>query len=217
MIHFSKLNRIQENIARQVTISPVKEIKLIAGGDVAYARKSPMAVGAAFVLTFPEMEVVDKKTVIRKIVFPYITNYFAFRELPVVKDVLNELEQDFDLLFCEGHGLAHPRHCGLATHLGVLLQKPTIGVAKNRLLGKGPLPSLHRGNYTFLKDEKGIVGASLCTQNNIKPVFVSVGNLITLQQAIQFTLNTAIRYRLPEPIRQAHLLSRRILKETMDE
>ncbi len=99
----------------------------------------------------------------------------------------------------------------MATHLGVLLQKPTIGIAKKRLIGQADIPGLKRGDYSFLKTGQEIIGAMVRTQDHIKPLFVSIGNEITLQQSIQFTLKTAIRYRLPEPIRHAHLLANKAL------
>lgn len=206
------LQQIQEKLARQVLIIPVWDVGFIVGVDVAYARERPIAAGAAVVMRFPDLKIVEQRILIQKVDFPYIPYYFAFRELPVILRLLKSLKVEFQLVFCEGHGLSHPRRCGLATHLGVILQKPTIGIAKKRLIGYADIPELKRGNYSLLKTSDEIIGALVCTQDNIKSLFVSIGNRITLKEAIQFTLKTATQYRLPEPIRQAHLLANKALK-----
>ena len=215
-MNLSELEHIQRRVAARVVITRLQNVNIVVGVDAAYAKDTPLAVGAAVVMSLSDMELLEQKTIFQKVAFPYIPRYFAFREFPLLKHVLSTLDHDFDLIFCDGHGLAHPRRCGIATHLGVILQKATIGVAKNRLVGTGSVPELRRGRYTLLKAGKEVIGAVLCTQDHVKPVFVSIGNLITLPQAIGFTLEASPKYRLPEPIRQAHLLANKVLKETME-
>ncbi len=205
-----KLNRIQKSIGKRVTITQVNQVQQVVGLDVCYLQNSNQAVGAAVVLNFPQLNCIEQKTLVGRVRFPYLPGYFAFREVPILLRLLKRIKTDYQLIFCDGHGWAHPRRCGLATHLGVLSQKPTIGVAKNSYFGSGQLTNLQRGAINYLKDQDQIIGAIVCTQDGVKPLFVSIGNLITLEQAIQFTLNCTPHFRIPKPLRLAHQLAKKV-------
>ncbi len=210
----NRLKNLQIQIAQQVVIEPCPKIKTIIGLDVAYDSHQKLAAAAAVVFSFPQLQRLQIQTIVQKLCIPYLPGLFAFRELPLLFRVLKHLPSyPHSLIMCDGHGLAHPRRCGLATHLGVKWHIPTIGVAKNKLIGSFYLEHYKRGAAAFVTDQNQIIGAVLCTQHNVKPVFVSVGNRITLEQALEITLKTAITYRIPEPLRQAHQFAQLALKK----
>jgi deoxyribonuclease V len=147
----------------------------------------------------------------RKVTFPYIPGLLSFREAPVCLAAVEKLQTQPDVFIIDGQGIAHPRRLGLATHLGLFLDKPTIGCAKSRLTGTFQEPPLEKGAYSLLKDEMRkkstepeVIGAVVRTRTNVKPVFVSVGHKCLLEDAIRVVLDCAVRYRLPEPTRLAH-------------
>lgn len=181
-----------------------------AGVDVAYADDGRLA-GAVAVLDVSTLDEVASATAVGVSDFPYVPGLFAFRELPVLLDALNELGEPPDLLVVDGQGLAHPRRFGLACHLGVLTGIPTIGVAKTPLGAYDP-PGPDRGATTELRDHGEVVGVALRTQRDVKPVFVSVGHLIDLPTACAYVLALAPRYRLPETTRRADRRSRDALQ-----
>jgi deoxyribonuclease V len=130
----------------------------------------------------------------------------SFREIPALLDVLRNIEVEPDLIFCDGQGIAHPRGLGIASHLGVLLRKPTIGCAKSRLVGEFDPVGEDRGEYVYLRYQNRIIGAVVRTRSRVKPVFISPGYGVVLKDCIRFVLETCPTYRIPEPTRQAHLL-----------
>jgi deoxyribonuclease V len=136
--------------------------------------------------------------------FPYVPGLLAFREGPVVLAALAKLQDQPDVLIFDAHGLAHPRRMGLASHLGVLLDRPTVGCAKSRLVGVHEEPDESRGSWTPLTDADEWIGAVVRTRDHVRPVYVSIGHRVDLKTAISLTLGCTSRYRLPEPIRWAH-------------
>jgi deoxyribonuclease V len=150
------------------------------------------------------LEAIEQHVVERPVSFPYIPGLLSFREIPALADALERLEAEPHLLLCDGHGLAHPRRFGLASHVGVLTGIPTIGVAKNRLIGGHGWLEEERGAWQPLLDSREVIGAVLRTRSWVAPVYVSVGNLITLQSALRAVLALATLFRLPEPARLAH-------------
>jgi deoxyribonuclease V len=181
----------------------------VAGVDVS-VRKGFVRASVA-VLDTGSLDVVDEAVHTEEVCFPYVPGLLSFREIPPLLKALKRLKVVPDLFVTDGQGRAHPRRFGLACHLGVLLQMPVIGVAKSRLTGVHESPAFERGSRTPLFDPKveELLGEVVRTRSGVKPVYVSVGNAIDLNQAVEFTLQWATRYRLPEPTRQAHLLSRR--------
>ncbi len=178
------------------------------GVDVAYRSVPPRSVAAAVVLTAPDLSLVQRATAEEVPKFPYVPGLFAFRELPALVTALRRISVIPDLVLCDGHGIAHPRFFGLACHLGLLTGLPTIGVAKNPMVGNYAEPDQARGSRTPIRLEDKVVGYALRTQAGVKPVFVSPGHKVTLETAVELVLELAPRYRLPEPIRAADHESR---------
>ncbi|GLY21925.1 endonuclease V [Micromonospora sp. NBRC 101691] len=183
----------------------------VAGLDVAYSEDGDRLAAAVTVLDARTLRVVDSAVVIGRPAFDYVPGLFAFRELPALLDALERLTTRPDLLVCDGHGLAHPRRFGLACHLGVLTGLPAIGVGKTPLVGTGDPPGEERGAWSPLVDGAEIVGRVLRTQAGVKPVFVSVGHRMGLENACARVLALAPRYRLPETTRTADRLCRSAL------
>jgi deoxyribonuclease V len=141
------------------------------------------------------------------VTFPYIPGLFAFRELPAVLDALARLHISPDIIICDGHGIAHPRRFGIASHLGVLLDQPTIGVGKTLFVGHHIELPREKGSWVPLEEREEVIGAAVRTQAGIKAVYVSIGHRISLQTAVRLVLACTTRYRLPETTRAAHRLA----------
>jgi deoxyribonuclease V len=205
-----------------VQFAPLKAgPKLIAGIDCAFSKNGKKIISALVVLKLPDFVPVETTSALQKVTFPYIPGLLSFREAPVCIAAAEKLKSKPDLFIIDGQGIAHPRRLGLAAHLGLFFNKPTIGCAKSRLTGTFQDPPLEKGTYTLLKDKKRTkqntqyairdtkyetIGAVVRTRTNVKPVFVSVGNKCLLKDAIKITLDCTTKYRLPEPTRLAHQL-----------
>ncbi len=177
-----------------------KEIKRVAGVDVAY--QDDWAFGAVAVLDYLSLKVLETQTSIQKVKFPYVPTLLAFRELPLALSAIRQLKTNPDVFLVDGHGTAHPYKCGFASHLGVAIGKSTVGVAKSKLVGE---TQRVRGEVLLVLDGE-IVGAEVNTRKAIKPVYVSIGHLVSLQTAIRIVKHCS-RQRIPEPILQAHNLA----------
>lgn len=210
---------LQEELARSVLLAPLPfSPRRIAGADAAYSRDGSRAYGAAVVLEAEGWTLVDRAWAVGPVPYPYVPGLLAFREGPCLMEALECLHTPPDLVFFNGHGILHPRGLGLASHLGVLLQLPAIGCAQGPPV-KGCAEDLNlpveRGSCAFLTAYGGRAqGALLRTRKERKPIFVSPGHLITLEEALHWTLAASIRYRMPEPLRQAHTLANRLRRET---
>lgn len=176
------------------------KISFVGGVDVAYI--SDISIGAVVVLDFDNLKVVESHTVFCKTVFPYIPTLLSFREIPPVVQCLRRLSIQPDVLLVDGHGFAHPYRCGFASHLGLILRVPTIGIAKNRLIGK--IADVTTGGYARITDQTDVVGAEVVTKNECRPVYVSVGHMISLETAVRIVKLCTNLSRIPEPIRIAH-------------
>jgi deoxyribonuclease V len=190
-----------------------KPPELIAGIDCAFSKDGKKIISGVVVLKLPDFALIETASAVRKVTFPYIPGLLSFREAPVCIAAVEKLKSKPDVFMIDGQGIAHPRRLGIATHLGLFFDKPTIGCAKSRLTGVYEEPGSEKGAHALLKDKKGtpstqceIIGAVLRTRTNVKPVFVSVGNICLLKDAIEITLACAVKYRLPEPTRLAHQL-----------
>ena len=178
--------------------------RLIAAADISGAHRGEEALGAVVVVRYPELDIVEVRTARKRPSMPYIPGLLSFRETPVLLDVFERLTTAPDLIMVDGHGLAHPRRFGIACHIGVLLDVPVIGCAKSVLVGKhGPLGRA-RGSWVELIDEGEVVGAAVRTRDGVTPVYASIGHMVDLAAAIEWTLACATRFRLPEPARLAH-------------
>ena len=198
---------LQHKLASRVRIEPVSgPVLTIAGTDCAFTDDGAGIVAAAVLCDARTLEVIASVHVSQPCRFPYVPGLLSFREAPAVIAAINRLPHRPDLLMCDGQGLAHPRRLGLACHVGLWLDLPTIGLAKNRLCGRHRPVGKNRGSCVQLRDKTEVFGAVLRTRTNVKPLYVSVGHRATLGEAVRWTLCCAGRYRLAEPVRQAHLL-----------
>ncbi len=209
---------IQTQLATQVeTVNRLGEVRHVAGLDVAFARDGKTTCAAVVLLALPELVVLEHHIVCRATTFPYVPGLLSFREVPALLDALRQLETAPDLLLCDGQGYAHPRRCGIASHLGVLTDTPSVGVGKSGLLGEHTEPGPRRGDWSPLMDSGECVGAVLRTRERTKSLYVSIGHRVDLQTAIALTLACLTRYRLPEPTRLADqwvgLAARRVDRE----
>lgn len=200
---------IQERLRERVSLQwGSRTIRRIAGADASYYQK--WIFGAVAVLSYPELKEVEEAGAVKRIDFPYIPGLLAFREGPVIREAFGKLSTGVDIMLLDGQGIAHPRGVGLATHLGVELDLPTIGCAKSRLWGEGEPPPKRRGEYSPLLKGDRVIGAILRTKDGVRPLWVSPGYRVSLEVAIEVVLTSARGYRIPEPLRSAHLAANRL-------
>lgn len=200
---------LQQQLCRQVIQSPgvrMADVTTVAGIDTHY--HNGLATGAVVTMQLKDLSAMEYATAARRVTFPYIPGLLSFREGPVVLDAIKKLTSLPDLLIFDGHGIAHPRRFGLACHMGLWLDIPSIGCAKTRLSGSYTEPDETKGSYSYLREANEIIGAVVRTRKAVKPLFVSVGHRINLQDSIRMVLKCCRSYRLPEPIRLAHQLAR---------
>lgn len=205
---------IQRALASQVigTGHP-RSVKYIAGTDVSTEKESTWAYAGVVVMTFPDLEMVEQQGAVLELTFPYIPGLLAFREAPPLIKALEKLRHEPGLILFDGQGIAHPRGLGIASHVGLLLDKPSIGCAKSLLFGRYEEPGVEQGAFSYLYgDQKRVIGAVVRTRTGVQPVFVSVGHRIGLAEAIKFVMGSCRGYRVPEPIRQAHHLVNELRK-----
>lgn len=202
----SEAKQIQLELASQVShkSNHIKS-RFIGGVDISAPNQAGLARAAAVVLSYPELDIVEVKTIEDKPNFPYVPGLLSFREAPLVLAVCEKLSVSPDLIIVDGQGIAHPRRFGVASHLGLILDTPTIGCAKSRLCGTHSPVTSQAGDYADLIDNGEIIGVALRTKLNTKPVYVSIGHMIDLSTAINWIMNCCRGYRLPEPSRLAHL------------
>ncbi len=199
---------LQRELAGQVVREDdFGKIEHVAGVDVGFEERGRITRAAVAVLNFPALTLACHAVVRRPTTFPYVPGLLSFREAPALLDAFEKLEQLPDLILCDGQGIAHPRRFGIACHLGLLLDRPTIGVAKSRLTGTFEEPPRCRGGWTPLTDGEETLGAVLRTRTGVKPLFISTGHRVGLASAIDWTLACTTRYRLPETTRWAHRLA----------
>lgn len=197
---------IQKNLRTKViTDSNPSKVSLVAGVDLGI--EGDMVSGAVVVVKYPSLEPVEEKTAMKKAIFPYVPGLLAFREIPAILEAITKLTSIPDVFLVDGQGIAHPRRFGIASHLGVLLDKPTIGSAKSRLFGTHKKPNPTKGSFEYLLDNDDIIGAVLVTRDNTNPIYVSIGHKVTLKWALDLVLKCAPKYRIPEPIRLADKLA----------
>ena len=220
-LSYSKARDLQERLAGKVLHTPLKKPpRTVAGLDCAFSKDGKKILAAVIILKLPTFALIETKRATRKVTFPYIPGLLSFREAPVCIAAVEKLQKQPDVFIIDGQGIAHPRRLGLAAHLGLFFNKPTVGCAKSRLIGQFEEPPLEKGSYSLLKDKKStrrkmsdkqvlnyeVIGAVLRTRTNCRPVFVSVGHKCVLKDAVELTLACTTKYRLPEPTRLAHQL-----------
>jgi len=199
--------QIQKELRSQLDLTKLpRTIRHVAGADVSFSRISGRIWAGVVVFSFPELSRIEEKWIQDKVRFPYIPGLLSFRELPVLLKALKRLKTDPELILCDGQGIAHPRGLGLASHLGLLVDRATVGCAKSRLVGAFSEVGQQKGSYAPLWYKEQMVGAVLRTRRGVKPLFISPGNRITLDESVKIVLECCSKYRMPEPTRQAHLL-----------
>ena len=182
-------------------------IKTVAGIDLGYDIKTDTSRAVVVVLSFPELELIEKSEAILPIQFPYVPGLLSFRETPVAVKALEKLENAPDLILCDGQGIAHPRRFGIACHIGIIADVPTIGVAKSILVGKFENLGETRGSTAPLIHRKEQIGAALRTREKVQPIYISIGHRISLETAVNYVLQCTPKYRLPETTRLADKLA----------
>ncbi|MGH7806496.1 MAG: deoxyribonuclease V [Thermodesulfobacteriota bacterium] len=208
---------IQRELQKEViNQNGFREIKRVAGADLAPIKGEEKLVCGIIVFSYPELEEIERVSAVVEEQFPYIPGLLAFREGPAIIQAFKRLENKPDLLMVDGQGIAHPRGFGIASHVGVLLDIAAVGVAKQRLYGKHKDPPDSQGGWTPLTDPRNgkTIGAVLRTKKGTKPVFVSIGHKIDLSSAVKLTLKCTRGFRIPEPTRQADIFVAKL--KTMD-
>jgi deoxyribonuclease V len=199
------LDFLQQKLKKQISFTnQLKKLETVAGCDVSY-QKDKAKVGIC--VLNDKFEILEEISKIRNSPFPYLSGYLMFREAPLILEALSKIKTKIDCLLVDGNGILHPRSMGLATFLGIILRKPTIGCAKTLLLGNYSSLDKKRGNFSYIKHKRKILGMALCTKDNTKEIYISIGWGITLKKAKEVVLRFC-RFRIPEPIRKAHQLSR---------
>ena len=202
---YSEAVSLQKELAGQVKHQKIKvKPKTIAGLDCAFSKDGKKIIAVAIVLKYGSFELLETVNAVQDVTFPYISGLLSFREAPVCIAAAKQLKNVPDIFMIDGQGIAHPRRLGLAAHLGLFFDIPTIGCAKSRLTGKFEEPQVEKGGFSPLKDKNEIIGSVVRTRSKVKPVFVSVGNKCRLEDAINIVLACSIKYRIPEPTRLAH-------------
>lgn len=199
---------LQERLRSRVERSDrIGDVRTVAGIDVGYENEGRTTRAAIAVLSIPELVMIEHALVRAPTRFPYVPGLLSFREAPAVLQAFDRLRAKPDLMLYDGQGIAHPRRFGIASHIGLLLDRPSVGVAKTRLIGTHRAPPQRRGAWVPLIDADETIGAVLRTRAHVKPVFVSIGHRVCLETAVRWVMACVTRYRLPETTRWAHRLA----------
>lgn len=206
--------RLQEELRGRVRFSgDTGEVSLVAGADASYVKGSDEIHAVVVAFRYPDLAVVERVSASIETSFPYIPGLLTFREGPALLEAFRRLRSEPDVIFFDGQGIAHPRGLGIASHMGILLDRPTVGVAKSLLVGTVTEPGAGRGSTSPVLRDGETIGMAVRTKERVKPVYVSVGHRIDLVSAVDLVLATARGYRLPEPTRQAHLFANAVRRE----
>ncbi|MFB3926063.1 MAG: deoxyribonuclease V [Syntrophales bacterium] len=215
-VGFQEAFDIQEKLRDRIVLNDSRgsgKINLIAGADISYARGSNLFFAAVVLMKFPEMVMLETAVAEGRVDFPYIPGLLSFREGPILLKAFERLAIRPDVVLFDGQGIAHPRGIGLASHMGLFLNLPSIGCAKTKLSGSHADVGGKAGDFTWLTNGGRAVGAVLRTKSKVKPIFVSPGHKISLERAVSVAFASCAGYRLPEPTRRAHLEVNRIRME----
>ncbi len=205
---------LQQQLRSQIRIEPLtKTFQTIAGCDISFNKFEETVYAGIVVLNLETMETVEEAGVVSTAPFPYIPGLLSFREIPSLLEAWAKLKTEPDVVMFDGHGIAHPRRIGIASHGGLFLNRPTFGCGKSVLVGKYDEPAPERGAWSPMTHYKDVIGAALRTKNKVNPVYVSPGHLIDLETAISLTLRCDGGYRIPEPTRRAHNLVNALRRE----
>ena len=204
----TEAKQIQERLRSSTIVQDrLTQVRYVAGVDVGFKDNFKITQAAIAVLSFPELKLVDQAIAQIPTTFPYIPGFLSFREIPAILPAFEQLKIIPDLLLCDGQGYAHPRRFGLACHLGVLLDLPSIGVAKSLFVGKHEKVGIEKGSYQLLIDRDETIGLVLRSRTKVKPIYVSIGHKISLMTAKDYVMSCLTKYRLPETTRWADKLA----------
>ncbi|HHT9125747.1 MAG TPA: deoxyribonuclease V [Candidatus Brocadiia bacterium] len=206
-VNYKEAVQIQQRLQKKLILKkPKSGFRLVAGTDVAYDKKSDKVFAGVVILNLENMQRVEQATAVGRVRFPYIPGLLSFRESPILLKAFSKIKQTPDIIIVDGQGIAHPRGIGLASHLGLILDMPSVGCAKSRLVGEHEPVGKKAGSQSYIKINGKVVGVVLRTKTNIKPVYVSPGHKIDLASVVNVVLKCCRGYKLPEPTRQAHNL-----------
>ncbi|GAA4449687.1 deoxyribonuclease V [Nibrella saemangeumensis] len=198
---------LQQQVRQQIRIEPMsRPAETIAGADISFNKFERTVYAGIVVLRLSDLSVMEEVGVVSETDFPYVPGLLSFREIPSLLKAWEKLKKLPDVVMFDGHGTAHPRRIGIASHAGLWLNRPTFGCGKSVLVGRYHDPAPERGDWSPMMHKGEVVGAALRTKNKVNPVYVSPGHLIDLDSSIQLTLQCDGGYRIPEPTRRAHLL-----------
>jgi len=201
----------QHLLRKQINIIPLdKPIEVIAGADISFNKYSDIVYAGIVLFSYPDLKIIGQSTAISKTTFPYISGLLAFREVPALLDAWNKLTDKPDVLVLDGQGIAHERRLGIATHFGLITHTPTIGSAKSRLTGKYEEPGDEQFAQSPMYDKGELIGIALRSKKKCNPIYISPGNMVSIEQSVEIIKNCIRGYRIPEPTRQAHLLVNKI-------
>jgi len=212
--NISDAKAVQLALKDKVKIAPLrKKLRFIAGVDASFT--DGKVIGVACLYRYPELIYIEHTFTVKEATFPYVPGYLTFREGPAIIDAINHLKIKPHLLLVDGQGIAHPRGLGIASHLGVLLDTPSVGCAKSRLIGEYEEPGFKKGARATLRYDSRVIGAVLRTRDGVTPLFVSPGHRIDLKTSIEIVLGCTGKFRIPEPLRTADFLSKKIKRESV--
>lgn len=208
---------LQRKLASQVRLQPLPEaFQVLGAADIAYVASTNQLVAVMLTFQWPDLSLIEHSQVVAPIAFPYIPGLLSFREVPAMLEAYRRLRCPPEVLLCDGQGIAHPRRFGLASHLGLCLSLPTIGCAKSRLCGEYEPFALHRGDAAPLRFRDEVVGWVFCSRNGVKPIYISPGHLSDQESAKELIRRCLGRYRIPDPLRQAHNMATQLRKALSD-
>jgi deoxyribonuclease V len=206
-----KAIRIQEGLRKKLLLKPPQSpFKTVAAADVSYSPTDERLFAAFLTFSYPDLTLLETATARGRSFFPYIPGLLSFREAPILLKAFSKLSRKPDVILIDGQGIAHPRSMGIASHLGILLRLPSIGCAKSRLFGKEAEPGPERGSFVPLREQEKTVGMIVRTRSGVKPVYVSPGHRMDMESSVKMVLSLCRGYRIPEPLRQAHILVNRL-------
>jgi len=217
LLHVSSVpqaREIQERLRSLVRHVPIRldRVRLMGAADVTFLGTKDVVAACIVMVDMTSGAVLEERSAVRRVRFPYVPGLLAFREGPAIADAWEKLSNRPDVMLFDGHGEAHPRRMGIASHMGVLLDVPSVGCAKKRLVGEHDPPGRKKGDATYLRIGEETVGAVVRTRAGVKPVFVSPGHLADLTSSVSLVLSLCSRYRIPDPARRAHQLTQEIRK-----
>lgn len=212
-MELKELIDIQNSLKQKIVIKPFKkDFSLALAVDSSYSKKLDKIISVAIIYDKIEKKVTERQYSIGNVSFPYIPGFLSFREIDNTLKAVKTIKTSYEIIIVDGQGMAHPRNFGFASHLGVILDKPTIGCAKSRLVGEFKAPENFKGAFSYLYQNSDKIGAVLRTKKDTKPLFISPGHMIDIDSSIEVILQLTDKFRLPEPIRSAHLFAEEVKK-----